>query len=63
VVRRLSWGFAVATRRVVTEDFDFRRLIARDTLTSDPPRSLTSDVRLIGWVDQTLDGIISCILL
>jgi len=34
---------------------DFKRLIALDTLISDPPRSLTSDLQLIGWADQTLD--------
>lgn len=42
---------------------DFRRLVARDTLISDTPRSLTSDVRLIGWIDQTLDGVIGRTLL
>ena len=37
---------------------DFKRLITRDTLISDPPRSLTSDLRLIGWLDENLDGIV-----
>lgn len=36
---------------------DFRRLIERDTLISSPPRSLTSNMHLIGWIDRTLDGI------
>jgi hypothetical protein len=51
-----------STERTGPVTADFRRLIARDTLISDPPRSLTSDVRLIGWIDQTLDGIIHRIL-
>jgi hypothetical protein len=34
---------------------DFRRLIALDTLISDPPRSLSSDIGLIGWIDQKVD--------
>jgi hypothetical protein len=34
---------------------DFRRLIALDTLISHPPRSITTDLRLIGWLDQKLD--------
>ena len=34
---------------------DFKRLIALDTLISDPPRSLASDVGLVGWLDQKLD--------
>ena len=34
---------------------DFKRLIQRDTLISDPPRSIFSDLRLIGWLDETID--------
>jgi len=34
---------------------DFRRLIGLDTLVSDPPRSLSSDVALIGWLDDKVD--------
>jgi hypothetical protein len=41
----------------------FRRLIARDTLISDPPQSVASYVRLVGWIDQALDGTIGRILL
>jgi hypothetical protein len=33
---------------------DFARLIALDTLISDPPSSIDSNVKLIGWVDQHL---------
>ena len=36
----------------------FRRLIARDTLISDPPRSAASNVPLIAWIGQALDGTI-----
>lgn len=34
---------------------DFGRLIALDTLISDPPRSLSADLNLIGWIDQKID--------
>jgi hypothetical protein len=34
---------------------DFKRLIALDTLISDPPRSLSGDVGLVGWLDERLD--------
>jgi len=34
---------------------DWKRLIALDTLISHPPRSLSSDVALIGWLDQRID--------
>ena len=42
---------------------DFGRLISRDTLISNPPRSLDSDLRLIAWVDEVLDGILGRLLL
>jgi hypothetical protein len=42
---------------------DFGRLISRDTLISNPPRSFTSDLRLIGWFDEVLDGILGRLLL
>jgi hypothetical protein len=51
-----------ATERTTPVRVDFRRLISRDTLISDPPRSLTSDLRLIGWLDENLDGIVSRML-
>ena len=41
---------------------DFGHLIARDTLISDPPRSLTSNVRLIAWIDEVLGGVIGRML-
>lgn len=50
------------TERTGPVKVDFRRLISRDTLVSDPPRSLTSDVQLIGWLDESLDGIIDRML-
>lgn len=34
---------------------DFERLIRLDTLISDPPRSLNSDLQLIGWFDERAD--------
>ncbi|MEQ8999975.1 MAG: hypothetical protein RID53_26110 [Coleofasciculus sp. B1-GNL1-01] len=33
---------------------DFRRLIDLDTLISDPPRSLSSNLEWLGWLDQNL---------
>jgi hypothetical protein len=36
---------------------DFVRMIARDTLISDPPRSLSSDLRSIGWANDVLDWV------
>jgi hypothetical protein len=34
---------------------DFQRLIKLDTLVSDPPRSLTNNLEIIGWLDEQLD--------
>ena len=50
------------TERTGPVRVDFRRLISRDTLISDPPRSLSSDVRLIGWIDENLGGVIDRML-
>jgi hypothetical protein len=47
------------TRRTGPVRVDFGRLISRDTLISNPPRSIASDLRLIGWIDEILDGIIA----
>jgi hypothetical protein len=46
------------TERTGLVKVGFRRLIARDTLISDPPRSVTSDLKLLGWLDDNLDGIV-----
>lgn len=43
------------TARTGPVQVDFKRLIAADTLISNPPRSLDSDLRLIGWLDERLD--------
>jgi hypothetical protein len=43
------------TRRPDRVEVDFARLLALDTLMSDPPRSLTDDLKLIGWIDQRVD--------
>lgn len=43
------------TERTEPVRVDFNRLIALDTLIFDPPRSLTSDMRWLGWLDQKLD--------
>jgi lysophospholipase L1-like esterase len=51
------------TRRTGPVRVDFGRLISRDTLISNPPRSLTSDLGLIGWIDEVLDGVIGRLLL
>lgn len=42
------------TKRTGPVRVDFKRLIALDTLISDPPRSIQSDLRLLGWMDQHL---------
>ena len=34
---------------------DWDRLIGNDSLISHPPRSLDSDVKLIGWFDEKID--------
>jgi hypothetical protein len=47
------------TQRTGPVRVDFGRLISRDTLISNPPRSIASDLRLIGWIDEILDGIIA----
>jgi len=43
------------TKRLGPVRADFNRLVELDSLISHPPRSLTSDMRLVGWLDQTLD--------
>jgi hypothetical protein len=51
-----------STERTGPVRVDFGRLISRDTLISDPPRSLTSGVNLLGWIDETLDGVLDRML-
>lgn len=41
---------------------DFGRLISRDTLISDPPASITSNLQLIGWLDEVSGGIFERLL-
>ncbi|HEY0547586.1 MAG TPA: hypothetical protein VGC91_19555 [Pyrinomonadaceae bacterium] len=36
---------------------DFTRLIKSDTLISDPPKSIKSDLKLLGWADEKIDFI------
>jgi hypothetical protein len=43
------------TPRSAPVSIDWRTIIARDSLMSQPPRSLTADVSLIGWLDERLD--------
>ena len=50
------------TRRNGPVRVDFGRLISRDTLISSPPRSIISDLNLIGWIDEVLDGVIPRLL-
>ena len=50
------------TKRAGPVRVDFERLISRDTLISKPPKSLTSDLGLIGWIDEVLDRIIGRLL-
>lgn len=44
-----------STPRATPVGVDWGRLISCDTLISHPPRSLTSDLSLIGWLDERLD--------
>ena len=46
------------TRRNGPVRVDFGRLISRDSLISSPPRSITSDLKLIGWIDDVLDRLL-----
>jgi hypothetical protein len=43
------------TLRTSPVQVDFHRLIRRDTLISDPPRSVRSGLAVIGWLDEMLD--------
>lgn len=43
------------TERTGPVRVDFQRLIRMDTLISDPPTSITSDLKLIGWFDEKID--------
>ncbi len=43
------------TERTGAVQVDFKRLLAADTLVASPPRSLTSDLSLIAWLDQAVD--------
>jgi hypothetical protein len=36
---------------------DFRRLIPRDALISDPPAGVTPDLKLLGWANERLDWV------
>ncbi len=43
------------TERTGAVKVDFKRLIALDTLISNPPRSLSNNVSLIGWLDRNFN--------
>jgi hypothetical protein len=43
------------TPRTSPVTVDFESLVALDTLISDPPRSLSDDLSLVGWLDQKVD--------
>lgn len=43
------------TERSDTVRIDFGRLIMLDTLISSPPTSISSDIKMIGWMDQMAD--------
>jgi hypothetical protein len=40
-----------------TVEVDFARVLASDTLVRRPPRSLSSTLGLIGWLDETIDWV------
>lgn len=37
-------------------ELDFAALVRADTLLSDPPRSVNGDLRVLAWLDRTLDA-------
>ncbi len=43
------------TERIGEIKVNFNRLIAWDTLISNPPRSLSNDLSLIGWIDKNFN--------
>lgn len=43
------------TERLGPVRVDFRRLIALDTLISNPPRSIGANLTVLGWIDEKLD--------
>jgi hypothetical protein len=43
------------TERTEPVRIDFSRLFALDTLIADPPRSISSNLNLIGWIDERID--------
>ncbi len=49
------YGADGQTERMGPIEIDFQRLIQRDTLISNPPRSLSSGLSLIGWLDKNFN--------
>lgn len=43
------------TERTDTVRIDFKRLLKLDSLITSPPASLSSDMRMIGWLDEVAD--------
>jgi hypothetical protein len=43
--------------RVPPIQIDFERVLARDTLINDPPKSVTADLKAIGWADEVFGWI------
>jgi hypothetical protein len=52
-VRFFNHGQETERRPPILVDFD--RLIAADTLISDPPASISGDLKLLGWLNDKLD--------
>jgi hypothetical protein len=40
-----------------TVDVDFARVLASDSLISRPPRSISSTLALLGWLDETIEWV------
>lgn len=49
-----TWGNGTSPRTGPI-NVDFVRLLKHDTLMSDPPTSLDSSMKTIGWIDETMD--------
>ncbi|HWT95058.1 MAG TPA: hypothetical protein VN238_18825, partial [Solirubrobacteraceae bacterium] len=52
----VEFAYPTGTVRPGPVEVDFERLKRLDTLISDPPRSLSADLRLLGWFDERFDA-------
>jgi lysophospholipase L1-like esterase len=57
VMERAGVAFLAAdgTRRASPVNIDFGALLAQDSLLGDPPASFTNDLRVVSWLNRTID--------